>query len=90
MHAENRKHKQFVDDHVKQWATDLEKGRSLVIMIAGTVDGGKNYLLKGSNSIPGIIPALQKRMVQLAGESKLSSRISHLRYCDGMRFLIWG
>ena len=81
---ETKTQKKFVEDHVDVWIKDLLQGVSSYIVVTGTVDGGKNYLLKGSNSIPGIVPTLQKRLVQLAGDLKLSSRLSYVRYCDGL------
>ncbi|KNB44699.1 hypothetical protein JH06_1579 [Blastocystis sp. subtype 4] len=80
---ETKTQKKFVEDHVDVWIKDLLQGVSSYIVVTGTVDGGKNYLLKGSNSIPGIVPTFQKRLVQLAGDLKLSSRLSYVRYCDG-------
>ena len=81
---ETKTQKKFVEDHVDVWIKDLLQGVSSYIVVTGTVDGGKNYLLKGSNSIPGIVPTFQKRLVQLAGDLKLSSRLSYVRYCDGL------
>ena len=54
------------------------------MIISGTIDGGKNYLLKGSNSNPGLVPSLQKRMVQWLGTFKVMANISHFRYSNGM------
>ena len=84
--GETRKHRQFIDDQTAQWTADLKEGVSSLIIVSGTVDGGKNYLLKGSNSMPGLIPTLQKRMVQMAGEMKMSFKVSHLRYSDSILF----
>ena len=74
---ETKTQKKFVEDHVDVWIKDLLQGVSSYIVVTGTV-------LKGSNSIPGIVPTFQKRLVQLAGDLKLSSRLSYVRYCDGL------
>lgn len=86
---ETKIQKKFIEDHVDTWVKDLLQGVSSYIVVTGTVDGGKNYLLKGSNSMPGIVPTFQKRLVQLAGELKLSSRLSCIRYCDGFVSIRW-
>ena len=82
--GETKKHRQFIDNQISQWTTDLMKGISSLVIVSGTIDGGKNYLLKGSNSVPGLIPSLQRRMIQWLGTLKVLANFSHLRYANGI------
>lgn len=72
--------KAFVEYHVNKWIDGIFHGICQLVVIAGTEESGKNYLMKGSNSTPGIIPFLEKRLAILGAELTLSSKISYLQY----------
>lgn len=75
--------KQFVDDHVSDWITKLLYGSSQSIVVAGSADSGIKYLMKGSNSTPGIVSSIEKRLASLSGDMKITAKMSYIRYCDG-------
>ena len=41
------------------------------------------YLLKGSNSTPGIVYSIQKRLASLSAEMKITAKMSYIRYANG-------
>jgi hypothetical protein len=62
----------------------LEKEQSVCVTVVGNSTGGKNYLLKGSNSSPGIIPSIEKRIVSLSSELKFSAKVSYIRFVNSI------
>ena len=72
--------KAFVEEHVNKWIDGIFHGICQFVVVAGTEESGKNYLIKGSNSTPGIIPFLEKRLATLGAELALTSKVSYLRY----------
>lgn len=72
--------KSFVEEHVNKWIDGIFHGICQFVVVAGTEDSGKKYLIKGSNSTPGIIPFLEKRLAALGAELVLTSKVSYLRY----------
>ena len=79
--------KQFVDSHVTNWIDQLMEGTSQAVFVVGSLDSGMKYLLKGSNSTPGIVYSIQKRLASLSAEMKITAKMSYIRYSNGT--IIW-
>lgn len=84
MWTDAKQQKQFVEDHVSDWIQQLLQGKSQSILVVGGVESGIKYLMKGSNSTPGIISSIQKRLATLSAEMKISAKVSYMRYDMGI------
>ena len=69
-----------MEEHVNMWIDGIFHGICQFVVVAGTEESGKKYLIRGSNSTPGIIPFLEKRLATLGAELALTSKVSYLRY----------
>ena len=69
-----------MEEHVNTWIDGIFHGICQFVVVAGTEESGKKYLIRGSNSTPGIIPFLEKRLATLGAELALTSKVSYLRY----------
>ena len=76
--------KVFVEEHISEWIQSILHGVCQLVIVAGSEDSGKNYLIKGNNSTPGIIPSIEKRLAVLGTELTLSSKVSYLRYSNSI------
>lgn len=80
--------KQFMEDHTSDWIEKLIHGKSQSVVVVGSVDSGIKYLMKGSNSTPGIVSSIQKRLAALSADMKITAKMSYIRYSNGMSIFL--
>lgn len=77
---DSKSQKQFVEAHISEWIEQLLHGTSFAVVVLGHEDSGTKYLMKGSNSNPGIVSSIEKRLASLSAEMKITAKMSYIRY----------